>query len=154
MIASRYPPAPQNQSFFRPGAFLLMSVIATAAIAEPPRDAIDVRVEGDASVVTVTRVAGIGGAEITLPANGPGRVVVRFVGFPELESIKAGSAQGALECTLLRPERSAPVRECRLDGAVVDLLHRTADGFELLIPGSLLMAPGDTVALRWVDQWR
>ncbi len=109
----------------------------------PGDDPIAVHVEGDATVVTVT-----------LPQSGPRKVVLRFVGFPELESVKAQSPRADFNCELIRLEGDAPRHACRVDGVEVDALRPQGDGFEVVLPPGLLSAPGERAEVRWVDRWR
>jgi outer membrane protein, multidrug efflux system len=123
--------------------------------ASRPLDRIEVRMNGDTSVVDVFRVAGIGGAQVKPPRSGwPPAVIVRLHGFPELESFKAQAGTDTLDCALNRVEGRPPLHRCRLGGAEVQALSRTAGYFQVDLPPALLAADGNAVELHWVDQWR
>jgi hypothetical protein len=119
------------------------------------QDRIQVRQEGNASIVDVYHVKGIGGAQVKAPATGwPPSVVVRLHDFPALESFKATSKDATLDCSLMRPEGKSPSNRCVLSGAVVDVLRTSPGYYEVELPSGLLTENGGPVELRWVDQWR
>jgi multidrug efflux system outer membrane protein len=118
-------------------------------------DRIEVVMEGDASVVNIYHVRGIGGAEVRPPKSGwPPRVVVRLHGFPALESFTARGHGEMLDCELNRPEGRPAENKCRLGSAQVNALTRTSEYFQIKLPASLLAADGTPVELHWVDQLR
>jgi hypothetical protein len=122
--------------------------------AEPGRDRIEVRDEGDATVVDVYHVKGIGGAEVTLPKNGPQAIVFRFHDFPALESLTARSESGVFECMVIRPEGIPAQTICQLGGVTVDAMRISPGLIEVRLPMALLVVPGASAEVRWVDQWR
>jgi outer membrane protein, multidrug efflux system len=118
-------------------------------------DRIEAVMEGDASVVNIYHVRGIGGAEVRPPKTGwPSRVMVRLHGFPQLESFTAKAHGATLDCELDRPEGKPAESKCRLGSAQVDVLTRTSEYFQIKLPASLLAAEGTPVELHWVDQFR
>jgi hypothetical protein len=119
------------------------------------QDRIAVHHSGDASVIDVFYVTGIGRAQVKRPQSGwPRAVLVRLHGFPELESFQAKGGSGTLDCEINRAERQPPRHRCRFAGADVDALSRTAEYFQVTLPSALLAADGAPVELHWVDQWR
>ena len=124
------------------------------AKAKQGRDRLEVRDEGDTTVVDVYHVRGIGGAKVTLPKNGPRNVVFLFHAFPALESLTARSESGAFECMIVRPEGIPAQTICRLSGVRVDAVRISPDVIEVRLPAALLDAPGARAEVRWVDQWR
>ena len=132
---------------------LFLMVFALPGRADTPaEDTIEAYIEGDATIVLVTRVRGIGGAEVILPRNGPRRVTLRFAGFADLESVKAKSAHGEFACELIRPENRPAYNVCRLNGAEVEAFKVRPFDFEVRLPVALLSAPGDAAEVRWTDQ--
>jgi multidrug efflux system outer membrane protein len=128
---------------------------AAAASAPDTRDRMATGVEGDAFVLTVYRVSGIGGAVLRAPAQGwPRAIVVRLHGFPELEGFSAKSAGGALQCGLQRPEGQPPRRVCTLGTAPVDALRGDPALFEVALPAVLLAGDSGPIEVRWVDYYR
>src|SRR5262249_58255180 len=82
------PTAPAKQAQGSPAA----APAAQSTEPAPRNDRIEVTMDGDASVVNVYRVSGIGGAQVRSPKSGwPRAVLIRLHGFPELESLKATS---------------------------------------------------------------
>lgn len=130
------------------------SALPVEESAEPGRDRLEVRNDGDGTVVDVYRVKGIGGAEVTLPKNGPQAVVFRFHGFPALESLTARSRKGQFECMAIRPEGIPAQTICQFGGIRVDAMHISPGLIEVRLPAALLDAPGASAEVRWVDQWR
>jgi len=130
------------------------SALPVEASAEPGRDRLEVRNDGDATVVDVYRVKGIGGAEVTLPKKGPQAVVFRFHDFPALESLTARSQTGVFECMVIRPEGIPAQTICQLSGVRVDAMRISPGLIEVRLPAALLVAPGASLEVRWVDQWR
>jgi hypothetical protein len=127
----------------------------TTAKTEPRQDRIEVRQEGDMSIVNVYRVSGIGGAQVKAPASGwPLAVVVRLHGFPAVESFRATSNTAKLECAQIRPEGQSPRQDCRLGNAPVDAMQRGPDYMEVKLPNAMFAADSGPVELQWVDQWR
>jgi hypothetical protein len=124
------------------------------ASSEPGRDRLEVRNEGDVTVVDVYRVRGIGGAEVTLPKNGPQAVVFRFHEFPALESLTARSESGVFECMVIRPEGIPAQNICQMGGARVEAMRISPGLIEVRLPAALLDSPGARAEVRWVDQWR
>jgi outer membrane protein, multidrug efflux system len=123
--------------------------------AKAQRDRIEVNAAGEASVVNVFHVVGIGDAQMKAPASGwPSVVLVRLHGFPELESFVADAGNARLDCVISRPEKRAPVHRCKIGGNSVDAMTRTGEYFEVKLPPVLLTAQGNPVDLHWVDQWR
>ena len=147
-------------------AFLLCGVLAGCMFGpnaqasqrtEPANasDRIEVAAEGDASVVNVYRVRGIGGAQVRAPKCGwPPAVLIRLHGFPELESLQATARGETLDCQLQRVNGQSPQHRCTVDGQRVDALTRTPAYFQVKLPRSLLSADGGPVEVHWVDQWR
>ena len=128
--------------------------VQTAGSASPGEDRVEVSREGDGSVIHVYRVRGIGGVEVRPPPAGPRLVMFRFHGFPALESLNARSRNGELVCASMRPERGAARTVCRFGADEVDAIRVSADAIEVQLPAPLFAAPGDSVEVRWVDQWR
>jgi hypothetical protein len=128
----------------------------TAVTAGPDRaDRVEVRMEGDTSVVNVYREKGIGGVRLRAPAAGwPPVVMVRLHGFPDLESFKAAAGGSSLICELQRPEGRAPEQVCRLGNARIEALKRTPEFYQVTLPSSMLTPAVQTTELHWVDQWR
>jgi hypothetical protein len=119
------------------------------------QDRIEVKQQGDISVVNVYRVTGIGGAQVNAPKSGwPPAVFVRLHGFPALESFRATSKAAKLECALARPEGQPPRQDCRLGNAKVDAIERMSDYFEVKLPHAMLTADNASIEVQWVDQWR
>lgn len=119
------------------------------------RDRIEVRSDGDASIVDVYRVAGIGAAQVNAPKRGwPSAVIVRLHAFPELESFRATSKDAKLDCALVRPEGKPAQQICRLGDARVNASQRTAEYFEIKLPQTMLTANNGSIEIQWVDQWR
>jgi hypothetical protein len=140
----------------------LMPLVANAeesplpdrASPEAGRDRLEIRDEGDATVVDVYHVNGIGGAKVTLPTSGPQAVVFRFHDFPALESLTARSQKGEFKCMVIRPEGVTPQTICQLDGVRVDAIEESPGLIEVRLPAALLDSPGARAKVRWVDQWR
>jgi hypothetical protein len=133
----------------------LQKTSAQEKASQPAQDRIEVRQDGDASIVDVYRVKGIGGAQVKAPASGwPPAVVVRLHDFPALESFKATSKGAGLDCALTRAEGQPAANRCTLGGAVVDAVRKDAGYYEVTLPEELLTTDGGVVELRWVDQWR
>jgi multidrug efflux system outer membrane protein len=130
--------------------------VAPASTAQPSgQDLMDVVEEGAGSVLNVYRVRGIGGARLKAPASGwPANMVVRFHGFPDLESFTAKTPSATLQCELQRPEGRAPEHRCRLDNQDIQALRRVRDVYEVALPTSILTVGTLDVEIRWVDQWR
>jgi len=119
------------------------------------QDRMEVIGEGATSVVNVYRVRGIGGAMIRAPSSGwPQAMVVRFHGFPELESFTAKTTSATLRCELQRPEGKAPEHRCWLDNESLQALRRVGDTYEVALPPSILTANTPEIEVRWVDQHR
>ena len=138
-----------------PASPQLQKTSAQEKASAPAQDRIEVRQDGDVSIVDVYRVKGIGGAQVKAPASGwPPAVVVRLHDFPALESFKATSKAAAMDCALTRPEGQPAANRCTLGGAVVDAVRKDAGYYEVTLPEELLTADGGAVELRWVDQWR
>jgi hypothetical protein len=132
---------------------VFITVFALPAHADTQEaDTIEAYVEGDATIVLVTRVRGIGGAQVILPRKGPQRVTLRFAGFADLESVKAKSGRGEFECVLIRPENRPAYNVCRLNGTEVEVFKVRPFDFEVRLPEALLSAPGDAAEVRWSDQ--
>ncbi len=132
---------------------VFISALALPAHADTPEeDTIEAYIEGDATIVLVTRVRGIGGAEVVLPRKGPQRLTLRFAGFADLESVKAKSAHGEFGCDLIRPENRPAYNVCRLNGTEVEAFKVRPFDFEVRVPEALLSAPGDAAEVRWSDQ--
>lgn len=124
------------------------------ASAQPGRDRLEIRKDGDATVVDVYRVKGVGGVEVTLPKNGPQAVVFRFHDFPALESLTARSEKGVFECMVIRPEGIPAQNICQMGGARVEAMRVSPGLIEVRLPATLLDATEDRAEVRWVDQWR
>ncbi len=117
-------------------------------------DRVEVKREGNASLIDVHRVRGIGGVEVTLPQGTAQSVVFRFHDFPALESLKARSPRGEFTCESMRPEAQAAKTVCRLGGREVDAIRISPGLIEVRLPTQLVGVPGDSAEVRWVDQWR
>ena len=140
-----------DESAGKPAAPLQTAPTAAAR----PQDRIEVHRSEDASVINVFHVTGIGGTHVKRPQSGwPRAVLVRLHGFPELEGFQATGGADTLDCELNRVEGRPPQHRCRLAGADVDALSRTAEYFQVELPAALLAADGTSVELHWVDQWR
>ena len=128
----------------------------TAAAAAPAgQDRTEVVQEGKTSVLNVYRERGIGGVEVQAPKTGwPPAVVVRFHGFPGLESFTARTATTSLLCHTQRPEGRAAEDVCTINATRVDAVHKSGDLYEVTLPASMLTSATSAVELRWVDQWR
>jgi hypothetical protein len=139
---------------------LLLGVTLVAACgghAQAPgeKDELSVRKAGHALVIEVRRAKGIGSGEVARPGPGwPAAVLVRLRDFPDLESFKATTSAGTLDCARIRPEGTPPRQECSLGGAQVEALRQSAGAFELTLPAALFAGGPPTLSLRWVDQWR
>ena len=115
----------------------------------------DVVEEGAGSVLNVYRVRGIGGAVIKARASGwPQSMVVRFHGFPELESFTAKTPSATVQCELQRPEGRAPEHRCRLDNQEIRALRKSGGRYDVALPASILTPRAPEIEVRWVDQWR
>jgi multidrug efflux system outer membrane protein len=122
---------------------------------EPANDRIEVAADGEASVVNVYRVRGIGGAQVRAPKSGwPRAVLIRLHGFPQLESLKATARGQLLDCQMHRVNGASPQYECTIDGRRADVLERKPGYFQVKLPASFLAADGTPVEVHWVDQWR
>jgi multidrug efflux system outer membrane protein len=148
-----------------PAAAAAPAQVAPAApgpVAQPPRapsvpaqdDGIQVRREGDTTIVDVQRARGIGGVEVKVPQSGPQSVLFRFHDFPVLESFKARSARGQLDCESQRREGQAARTVCRTRGQEVDAVRISGNVIAVRIPDAILREPGESAEVRWVDQWR
>ena len=132
---------------------VFITVFALPARAEESEeDTIEAYAEGDATIVLVTRVRGIGGAAVVLPRKGPQRVTLRFAGFADLENVKAKSGRGEFECVLIRPENRPEYNVCRLNGTEVEAFRVRPFDFEVRLPEALLSGPGDAAEVRWSDR--
>jgi multidrug efflux system outer membrane protein len=111
--------------------------------------------EGDASVLNVYRERGIGGVEVRAPNSGwPSAVLVRFHGFPRLESFTARTATSSLLCETQRPEGRPAEGVCTLNGARVDAVRKSGDLYVVSLPAAMLTPSTNVIEVRWVDQWR
>ena len=111
--------------------------------------------EGSTSVLNVYRERGIGGVEVRAPKTGwPAAVVVRFHGFPGLESFTAKTATASLLCQTQRPEGRPAEDVCTLNGIRVDAVRKSGDLYEVSLPAGMLTPDTATIEVRWVDQWR
>ncbi len=147
-LAQQTADAPAHKSAAKPAA-------ALPAAAAQPQDRIEVHRIGNASLIDVYHVTGIGGAQVKRPQSGwPRAVFVRLHGFPELESFQAKGGAGTLDCELNRVEGRPARHRCRLAGTDVDPLSRTSEYFQVELPAALLAADGAPVELHWVDHWR
>jgi hypothetical protein len=117
-------------------------------------DGIEVRREGDTTIVDVQRVRGVGGVEVKLPRSGPQSVLFRFHDFPALESFKVRSVRGEFDCESQRREAQAARTVCRTRGQEVDAVRISGNVIAVRIPDAILHEPGDSAEVRWVDQWR
>ena len=119
------------------------------------QDRMDVVHEGAGSVLNVYRVRGIGGAVIKARASGrPQSIVLRFHGFPELESFTAKTPNATLQCEVQRPEGRAPEHRCRLDNQEIRALRKSGELYDVALPASILTPRTPEIEVRWVDQWR
>ncbi len=114
-------------------------------------DGLSVSREGRACVITVEHRRGIGAVRILATAD---PLVLRFSGFPELESLSLASATGNLRCELERSGTAPPAHRCRFDGAFVPGPTQTPGGIEFRVPAAFAPSPGEPLELRWVDYWR
>jgi multidrug efflux system outer membrane protein len=128
---------------------------ATAASPAAGQDRTAVVQEGNTSVLNVYRERGIGGVEVRAPSAGwPAALVVRFHGFPGLESFTARTATTSLLCQTQRPEGRPREEVCTLNGARIDAIRKSGDLYEVSLPASMLTPETAAVEVRWVDQWR
>ena len=110
--------------------------------------------EGSVWVFEVVRERGIGAVQVSPTATGwPPAMVVRFRGFPALESVTAKAGAGLLTCELQRPEGRPAAQTCRFNGAPMAALQKDGDRYQLDVPARLL-AGQPSLELRWIDQWR
>jgi hypothetical protein len=126
---------------------------ATPAALSPAKggDELSVSREGRACVITVEHRRGIGAVRI-LATTDP--LVLRFSGFPELESLSLASATGNLRCELERGGAAPPAHRCRLDGSSVPGPTQALGGIEFHVPEAFAPSSGKPLELRWVDYWR
>lgn len=131
---------------------------APAALPNAPaanQDRTAVAQEGTTSVLNVFRERGTGGVEVRAPKTGwPAALVVRFHGFPGLESFTARTPTTSLLCQTQRPEGRPSEEVCTLNGKRVEVLRKSGDVYEISLPASMLTADTAAVEVRWVDQWR
>jgi len=128
---------------------------AATSAASGVQDRTEVIREGRGSVVNVYREKGIGGVEVRAPKTGwPATLMVRFHGFPALESFTARTATSSLLCETQRPEGRPAEEACTLNGARVKAIRRAGDLYEVSLPADMLTPDTQTVEVRWVDQWR
>ncbi len=151
-------PASSTAGASAPGAAAVTSAAPAAAsdrAAPTGQDRTAVAQEGSTSVLNVYREKGIGGVEVRAPKGGwPAALIVRFHGFPALESFTARTATASLLCQTQRPEGRPAEEVCTLNGARIDAIRRSGDLYEVSLPGGMLMPDTGAVELRWVDQWR
>jgi multidrug efflux system outer membrane protein len=147
-------PAPEAA----PAAAANATATGAAAIAASPaadQDRTAVVREGNTAVLNVYRERGIDGVEVRAPKAGwPAALVVRFHGFPGLESFSARTATTSLLCETQRPEGRPPEDVCTLNGARVEAIRKSGELYEVSLPASMLTADTAAVEVRWVDQWR
>jgi len=131
------------------------AAVAPMAPGAAEGDRIQVTVEGEDSVVNITRARGIGGAAVRRPASGwPPSVRVRFHDFPALDLFSARSATAGLRCETQGAQREAP-HVCTLEGrGALDAMRRTQDGFEVELPPTLWANGATSLELRWVERYR
>ena len=131
---------------------------AAAAAAVSPganQDRTAVVQESNASVLNIYRERGIGGVEVRAPRAGwPSALVVRFHGFPALESFTARTATASLLCGTQRPEGRPAEEVCTLNGARMGAIRRSGDLYEVSLPPAMLTPSTDVIEVRWVDRWR
>lgn len=128
---------------------------ATAAAGPARADRTTVTSEGSASVLNVYRERGIGGVEVRAPPRGwPQALMVRFHGFPALESFAARTPNASLLCDMQRPEGRPAAQVCTLNGARVDAIRKAGGVYEVSLPASMLTRETAAMEVRWVDQWR
>jgi hypothetical protein len=118
------------------------------------KDRIALQADGDAVMLNIHHVTGIGDAMLHLPTCGrSGRMIVRLHDFPALESFGARVADTSLECEQNRPEGVPAGIVCRVAGQEIDAVRREPDYFEVTLPPTLLES-GGPVEIHWIDQWR
>jgi hypothetical protein len=118
------------------------------------RDRIELRQDGNAVLVDIHRVTGIGNAILRLPAPGAAATVtVRLHAFPALDNFIARDANAALECGQERPEGMPARLICRIGENRTDAIRQEPGYFEVTLPSALLES-GASVDIHWVDQWR
>jgi hypothetical protein len=81
-------------------------------------------------------------------------VLVRFHGFPRLESFTARTATSSLLCETQRPEGRPAEGVCTLNGARVDAVRKTGDLYVISLPAAMLTPSTNVIEVRWVDEWR
>ena len=148
-------PAPAPEA--APAAASATATGAAAAAASPAdnQDRTAVVQEGKTSVLNVYRERGIGGVEVRAPKSGwPAALMVRFHGFPGLESFTAKTPTASLLCQTQRPEGRPPEDVCTLNGARVETIRKSGDLYEVGLPASMLTPDTAAIEVRWVDQWR
>ena len=159
------PLAPQPTTPAAGGALAPAAASAGAAAATPPaaaaasapavQDRTAVVLEGKTSVLNVYRERGIGGVEVHAPKSGwPAALVVRFHGFPGLESFTARTSTSSLLCQTQRPEGRPAEEVCTLNGVRTDAIRKSGDVYDVALPAGMLTAETSAVEVRWVDQWR
>jgi len=128
---------------------------AAAPRAPADQDRTAVVQEGKTSVLNVYHERGIGGVEVHAPKSGwPTALVVRFHGFPALESFTAKTPANSLVCQLQRPEGRAAAEVCTLNRAPVEAFRKSGEVYEVNVPAAMLSPETAVVEVRWVDQWR
>jgi outer membrane protein, multidrug efflux system len=152
---ARQPAPPPVPEASRAAAAAAGPGAATAASPAAGQDRTAVMQEGSASVLNVYRERGIGGVEVRAPRSGwPAALIVRFHGFPGLESFTARTATISLLCQTHRPEGRPPEDVCTLNGATVEVIRKSGDQYDVSLPASMLTPDTAVVEVRWVDQWR
>lgn len=141
------PLAPQPSE---PVSLPAMAAPAAPAAAVPAtEDRVNVSVQGDRSVVDVSRVVGKGGVEVRVPATGWPRVVtVRMHGFHGVAVLRADAVGVSIQCG--PGEGSAYL--CRENGRALEPPLIQGDLMAVTMPASLLAADNGRFELRWSER--
>jgi multidrug efflux system outer membrane protein len=134
---------------------------ATPAAANPPaateakQDRTEFTREVGTLFLNIYHEKGIGGVEVDAPRSGwPQSLLVRFHGFPRLESFTARTATSSLLCETHRREGRPAEAPCTLNGVRAEGVRSSGDLYEVSLPAAMLAPSTTSIELRWVDQWR
>jgi hypothetical protein len=118
------------------------------------RDRIELQQDGNAILLDIHLVTGIGNAILQLPAlDHPVAVAVRLHAFPALEGFSVRGPNAAFECEQERQDGLRARLVCRIGANEIDAVRYEPGFIEVILPPALLES-GAPVVILWIDQWR
>lgn len=127
---------------------------ATARI-EPDSMRMTSRMQGNVSIIEIFSPEPVGGVQLSAPPGGwPQTVQLRFHRMAAMQGFSARTKVAALRCDAATADAKDAPHLCMLGDRPVDAIKRSADGYEVELPGALLTAEDATMEVRWVDRYR